>query len=209
MIERIIYMSGEEFVKKLLGGEREFTHIRLEPYFNLSGNDAFDNLQDYLGSTNLEEAPVILNQAELRGLDADGLYLPYLKANDASFKHGSMMETDLRYSQFKNTDFRYARLPQIKMMDTDLENADLRQADLNLARLDNALLSGANLAGATLLFTNLQGANIQGIVNLHQARFVDTANFQFVSLTGREKAIIREELWAQEGKKRRLFGGTG
>ena len=153
--------------------------------------------------------PIILERADLTGLDADGLHLPFLKAGGACFKHATLMQADLRSSELRNADFRYAKLPQTDKKGSDLEDADLRQADLNLAILNDCRLSGANAAGTNLLFTNLQGADINGIVNLAQARSVDTANFQFVRLSEKEKAIIRTELWAQQGKKRRLFGGAG
>jgi len=70
-------------------------------------------------------------------------------------------------------------------------------------------LTGADFSGASLQFTNMQAADVKGIKNLGLARFVETTNFQFAQLTEKEKSIIRSELWAQEGKKRRLFGGSG
>jgi len=209
MPDNTIRLAGLEFIKKLLGGERDFSGIRLDPHFNLSGDDGFADVQKYLSDADLENAPVILEHADLTGVDADGVYLPFLKASGACFKHATLMEANLQSSELRNTDFRYAKLPQTNMKACDLEGADLRQADLNLATLNTSRLSGTDVAGANLLFTNIQGADINGIVNLAQARSVDTANFQFVSLSEKEKAIIRTELWAQQGKKRRLFGGAG
>ena len=55
----------------------------------------------------------------------------------------------------------------------------------------------------------MQKADMKGIKNLGLARFVETVNFQFADLTKKEKSVIRQELWAQESKKRRLFGGSG
>jgi len=209
MAETKVFVKGQEFVRKLLDGERDFSNVRLEPYFGLSGDDSFATLQEYLKTSDMQKAPVIFEKADMTGMDADGLYLPYLRANGASFKHATMMEAHLASGQFSHADFRYAQLLQTNMEHADLRNADLRQADLNLALLNNTLLGGANFLGTKLLFTNLQSANIKGIVGLEQATHCATANFQFVTLTDKEKAVIRRELWAQEGKKRRLFGGTG
>jgi len=209
MAENRVQMPGVEFIRKLLDGERDFSRIRLAPYFSLSGSESFPAVQTYLNEADLENAPVLLDAADLSGLDADGLHLPFLRARGANLKHATLMEANLESSDLRSADLRYARLPQTDMRASDLRDADMRQADLNLASLNNCTLTGANVAGATLLFTNMQAANITGIVNLAQARSVETANFQFVSLSEREKAIIRMELWSQEGKKRRLFGGTG
>ena len=139
------------------------------------------------------------------GLGAEG----GVGAAGACFKQATLLEAKLESSEFENADFRYARLPQANMKTCHFRDADLRQTDLNLAELNGSLLSGANVAGANLLFTNLQATDIKGIVNLQLARSVETANFQFVSLGEIEKNIIRAEMWSQQGKKRRLFGGAG
>lgn len=209
MAEHNMELSGREFIEKLLAGERDFTGVRLEPYFNLSGDENFEALCDYLQDQDLTKEPVILEGADLRGIDADGLYIPYLKANSACLKHATLMEANLEDAELRSVDFRYARLPQTKMKGADLRDADMRQADLNLSVLTETKLTGCNVAGAHLLFTNMQGADITDIMNLVHGRSVDTANFQFVSLSDKEKQAIRMELWASQGKKRRLFGGAG
>jgi len=209
MAKKLTFMKGEEFVQKILSGERDFSNIELEQDFNLCGYEGFDELQSYLKDADLEEKPLIVENSKFRQLDADGIYLPFLKANNASFKHAAFMEANLKGSQFENTNFRYARLAKANMMDSNLKNADLQLADLNLASLINTVLSEANFSGADLQYTNMQKADMKGIKNLGLARFVETANFQFADLTEKEKSVIRRELWAQEGKKRRLFGGSG
>jgi len=175
----------------------------------LSGYEAFDELQTYLKDADLEEKPLIVENSKFRQLDADGLYLPFIKANNANFKHGTFMAANFENGQFKNTDFRYAKLAQVSMKNSNLENSDLRQADLYLSSLIGTILTGADFSGASLQFTNMQAADVKRIKNLGLARFVETTNFQFAQLTEKEKSVIRSELWAQEGKKRRLFGGSG
>lgn len=204
-----IRMSGQEFVRKLLEGERDYADIILEPYFSLSASEHFAAIQAQLRAADLEDTPMILEGADLTGINADNLYMPFVKANRACFKHATLMEAHLESSEFEKADFRYARLPQTNMKTCHLRDADLRQTDLNLAELNSSVLTGANVAGANLLFTNFQATDIKGIVNLHLARSVETANFQFVSLGDKERSIIRAEMWSQQGKKRRLFGGAG
>jgi len=209
MAKKLIFMKGEEFVQKVISGERDFSNIELEQDFDLSGYEGFDELQTYLRHADLEERPLIVENSKFRQLDADGLYLPFLKANNANFKHGTFMGANFENSQFKDVDFRYAKLAQVNMRNSNLENSDLRQADLYLSSLIGTVLAGVDLSGASLQYTNMQASNVKGIKNLGLARFVGTTNFQFADLTEKEKSIIRRELWAQEGKKRRLFGGSG
>jgi len=209
MAKKLTFMKGEEFVQKVISGERDFSNIELEQDFNLCGHEKFEEMQKYLKNINLKETPVIIENSSFRRLDADELYLPFLKANNASFKHAALMGANLKGSQFENTNFRYARLAKANMMDSNLKNADLQLANLNLASLINTILTEADFSGADLQYTNMQKANMKGIKNLELARFVETANFQFADLTEKEKSIIRNELWAQQGKKRRLFGGSG
>jgi uncharacterized protein YjbI with pentapeptide repeats len=209
MANELIFMKGREFVQKVLSGERDFSNIELEQDFDLSGYEAFDELQTYLKDADLEEKPLIVENSKFRQLDADGLYLPFIKANNANFKHGTFMAANFENGQFKNTDFRYAKLAQVSMKNSNLENSDLRQADLYLSSLIGTILTGADFSGASLQFTNMQAADVKRIKNLGLARFVETTNLQFAQLTEKEKSVIRSELWAQEGKKRRLFGGSG
>jgi len=209
MTKKLIFMKGQEFVQTILSGERDFSNIELEQDFDLSGYEGFDELQAYLKDASLEEKPLIVENSKFRQLDADGIYLPFLKADNANFKHGTFMGANFENAQFKNADFRYAKLAQVNMKNANLENADLRQADLYLSSLIATVLAGVDLSGASLQYTNMQAADVKGIKNLGLARFVETTNFQFADLTEREKSIIRRELWAQQGKKRRLFGGSG
>jgi len=209
MEKKLMFMKGEEFVQKILSEERDFSNIELEQDFDLSGYEGFDELQTYLKGADLEANPLIVKNSKFRRLDADGIYLAFLKANNANFKHATFMGANFQNAQFKNADFRYAKLAQVNMKNSNLENADLRQADLYLSSLIGTTLTGVDLSGASLQYTNMEAADVKGIKNLGLARFVETTNFQFADLTEKEKSVIRRELWAQQGKKRRLFGGSG
>jgi len=73
----------------------------------------------------------------------------------------------------------------------------------------DAVLAGADLEAADLEYANLEGAELEGVRNLQWARFLKTVNFQFARIGEEEKKIIREALWMEESRKRRLFGGSG
>jgi uncharacterized protein YjbI with pentapeptide repeats len=209
MAKKLIFMKGQEFVQKTISGERDFSNIELEQNFDLSGYEGFGELQTYLLAADLKERPLIVENSKFRQLDADGIYLPFLKANNVNFKHATFMGANFENAHFKNADFRYAKLTQANMKNSNLENSDLRQSDLYLSSLIGTVLMGADFSGASLQYTNMQAADLKGIKNLELARFVGTANFQFAKLTEKEKSVIRDELWSQESKKRKLFGGSG
>ena len=209
MDRQLVFVKGNEFIKKILSGERDFSGIELEEGFDLCGDDSFDELQEYLKKCDLEKTPVNIEGSKLRRLDADGIYLPFVRAKGANLKHAALMGANLENAQLEMSDLRYARLSRVKLNNANLKNADLRLADLNLASLVKTILAGANFEAADLEYTNMQNADLKGVKNLQWARFLKTVNFQFAEITDKEKEIIRQALWAEESKKRRLFGGSG
>jgi len=209
MATQLIFVKGKEFIKKILSGERNFSGIELEEGFDLCGDEGFDELQGYLNKCDFKKDPINIEGSKLRHLDADGLYLPFVRAKGVNLKHAALMGANLENAQLENADLRYARLARVKLANANLKNADLRLADLNLASLIGATLTEADFDVADLEFTNMQRVNLKGVKNLQWARFLKTVNFQFADITDKEKEIIRQALWAEESKKRRFFGGSG
>lgn len=209
MANELIFMKGREFVQKILSGETDFSSIDLEEGFDLCGYSGFDELQEYLKKSDLKKDPINIEGAKLRHLDADGLYLPYLRAKGANLKHAALMGANLKNAEFEKADLRYARLARADLTNSNLRDADLRLADLNLASLRGTALTGTNFEAADLEYANMQYADLKDVKNLEWARFLKTVNFQFANLTEKEKSVIRSALWAEESKKRRLFGGSG
>jgi uncharacterized protein YjbI with pentapeptide repeats len=209
MNKSLMSVKGKEFIKKILSGERDFSGIELEEEFDLCGDDAFYELQEYLRKSDLEKNPVNIEGSKLRRLDADGLYLPFVRAQGVNLKHAALMGANLENAQLEMSDLRYAKLSRVKLNSANLKNTDLRLADLNLASLTGASLTGADFEAADLEYTNMKSADLKGVKNLQWARFLKTVNFQFADITDKEKEIVRQALWEEESKKRRLFGGSG
>ena len=209
MAEKLFAMEGGEFVRKILSDEKDFSKINLEEGFDLCGYSGFDELQKYLKNSDLEKNPIILEGAKLRHLDADGLYLPFLRASGVNLKHAALMGANLKNADFEKADLRYVRFARANLANSDLRDADLRLSDLNLASLIRTVLNGANFEAADMEYTNLQHADLKNVKNLEWARYLKTVNFQFADLTEKEKSVIRNALWSEESKKRRLFGGSG
>ncbi len=144
MAEKLIFVKGEEFIKKIISGERNFFNIELEEGFDLCGHENFNEMQDCLKNGDLKNSPLILNGSKLRNLDADGIYLSFLEAKNVNMKHTALMGADLSKSCFENADMRYVRLSFAKLTDANFKNADFRLADLNMVSLKGALVTVTN-----------------------------------------------------------------
>ena len=94
-MRKVIPMTGNEFVERLLKGERDFSGIRLEDWFNLTGHEKFPKLQDHLLRSKLWNEPIILDAADLRYLQAGGIYWPFLRAEFADFRGANLEKSNL------------------------------------------------------------------------------------------------------------------
>ena len=54
MAAQLTSMKGEEFAGKILAGERDFSRIELEGYFDLAGYGRFNEMQNYLAGEKFE-----------------------------------------------------------------------------------------------------------------------------------------------------------
>ncbi|MBI4116200.1 pentapeptide repeat-containing protein [Candidatus Pacearchaeota archaeon] len=152
-------ISGEEFVGKILNGERDFSNIYLEKNFDLNGNDAFTELQEYLRSPGYN-SDLELRGATLIGLKANGIYLPYLNAPFAKIYHSQfsgahLPKTNLCGSVLTGSNFNFAKLWNADLSKTRLERTQFKEAELNEANLAEAVCRGTNFRKAELVGVNL------------------------------------------------------
>ena len=101
-------MKGKDFVKKILEGERDFSSIKLEDSFNLSGFKGFEDLQRYLKKADLRHYPIILNYAELIYIKASGLYLPYVNGRKINLERANLPRANLREANLQEAILRGA-----------------------------------------------------------------------------------------------------
>ena len=174
MAIQLKYMEGKEFVRQALSGERDFSKTRLEEGFDLSGYESFDELQKYLKNQNLKENPFAIDYSQLKGVKAIGIYLPYVKGEEAYLVG--------------------AKLVGAKLERADLVGAKLERADLRGADLERADLRGADLERAELWGADLSGANLKAVKNLDEVLNLGEANFCRTRVSEKEKAIIESAL---------------
>ena len=168
MAARLKYMAGREFVRQVSSGERDFSRMRLEEGFDLSGYDCFDGMQECLIYLQNHEAnPLLITGSQLRGVKARGIYLPFVKGKGASFRRAELGEVNFEGADLERADFEGADLEGAYFLRAHLEKAHFGGADLRWAYLEGAHLQGAHLEkahlqGAHLEKAHLQGAHLQG-----------------------------------------------
>ena len=180
-------MTGEEFVEKILAGVRDFSGINLEKKFYLDEHKRFQEMQDYLKRQDLGKNPIIINDSAFMHLQAQDLYLPFVRGSEADLSgadlagaylvkallvgadlmRANLVEANLEEANIKQADLVRANLKGANLEGTFLKGADFRGANLNGANLERAYLGfanfeGANLEEAKLLGANLNGANLEG-----------------------------------------------
>lgn len=186
MATKLKQMKGEEFVKKILESETDFTKIELEKNFNLNGYDGsherFKEIQDYFKNKkslkDIQESSLILNFSDFSYIKARDLFLPYLNAEGTNFTGADFMGAHFLYIDFR---------------DANLTGADLGFARLWGGDFERAIFIDTNLWGADLWLANLKYAK-----NLEDAKNLDSAHFLHTKVTELERIIIERALLNKE-----------
>lgn len=188
MPQQLKYMSGEEFVKEVLNGERYFLRIHLEPNFNLNAYDEFGALRDYLVEADLETDPINFQGSKLVGITARNFHLPNIKA-----QHTDLSRANLSLTHLEEADFRGAMLDTANLSSACLRKADLRGAYLVSADLRKAVLDDTEFWG-----TYLAGADLRNVEDLDKAVNLGFAVFDRTRVTRAEQQVINSALATRE-----------
>jgi len=191
-------MKGEDFIRKILEGESDFYGIELEYNFDLSSHELFGKMQNYLEKQYLAKNPIIINNSDLSGIQARGLYMPYVKVAGSVLWNANLQYSILNFADFRNTDLTYTNFKHAELDHADFQNADLQYVNFKHANLYFSDFRGANfdlaqLSGADLVLADLRGSrNLEKSINLQCASFVGS------KVTPREEAILRNV--SEDGK---------
>ena len=175
-------ISGDEFVKKILEGERDFRRINLTPGFNFSLHEGYEQLKHYLGENkeDLKENPLNLIEARLQDIIMKLDFFDVI-ARGASFK-GSDLSGSIYYGvDFEMVSFYKATMPDVKLLDSNLSRANffntylgnafftksnLMGASFYCANLSDATFYAADVAGVNFSQSDLTRTDLRGVVNL-------------------------------------------
>lgn len=206
------YMTGDEFVTRLLRGERDFSRIRLEA-FDLRGHDRFPEVQDYLTKQQLIDSPLLMDNSSFKYLKAEGICLPFVRGTRmdlgaANLRRANLWRADLRDANLGGADLQGAYLWGANFQGADLRQANFARADLRAANLARAKLrdvsfKGADLRGAYLGETSFEGADLRGadlrqVRNLEDAIGLAIASLGEARVTAAEKEIISKKSYVDD-----------
>src|SRR3989344_3778687 len=157
-----IRISAEEFLGKILVGERDFRNIELKQGTRLSDNPMYKATRDYLVKlgTELKQSPVNLSHSNLGYVRFNHLYLPYVIAEGTCFSKSQLWCADLSHGNFRDARFRGANLRRTNFKGANLSRANLYEAELTGAALIDTDLTSSNLARANLYKANISRANL-------------------------------------------------
>lgn len=173
-----VKIAGEEFVRRILEGERDFSRVTLKNY-EFSEDERFREFYEYLLSQDFQSQPldfsnswfqnVRFNVGRKHSSTMRRLSFPYIIGNNLYFVGSNLKYVDFRHSSFREASFREADLQY-----TDFRFCDFYDADFDDARVVN---------------TDFRGAR-----NLRTTRNMERAYFWFTLVTPEERKIFEEIL---------------
>ncbi|MSQ24177.1 MAG: pentapeptide repeat-containing protein [Chloroflexi bacterium] len=207
-------ISVDEFIKKILAGERNLGAIQLAPGSDLAGNRDFAKLNTYLRAQDLRNEPLALEGSDWQGLKAADFFIQFAKLPGVNLKGADLFGADLRRSDLSGANMAGANvsrgvLANTRLMNGDLSSANLRYCDIYESNMTDANLRGADLSGARLLNMSLRGADLTGAkmtncdlyrCDLRGAKGLETVldlasgNFRASVVTENEIAVISAAL---------------
>ncbi len=158
----MIEMTGEQFVCKILQGERDLSGVEIPIGTDLSKIQGYAEMNDYLKRQALDKSPIILKYSNLEGVRASNLWLPHTLATGVQLYRARLERVNFKGARLDGANFLEAEL-----FEADFSGADLREADLRCAYMGRANIRGADLRrasfyNATLKDTDLREADLRG-----------------------------------------------
>lgn len=211
MAEHLKQMKGDEFVAKLLAGERDFRRIKLEEGYKGPVGDGYSKLNTYFheNTNDFIENPLKLFNADFSHVFFGGFNFSHAKAREVKFEKSEFLycrfkSADLQSANFYGArlvkaDFSDAKLISASFLSADLTSAyllrtDLTQADFESARLREATFAHANVFSARFRDANLYKADLLFVHNLDQAIGLSSAHFLETKVDRKDLPTLKRAL---------------
>lgn len=161
----------------------------LTTYRNEDTGISYEKLEYYIkkNERSFRDAPINISKSTARHLQAEGLYMPWLKAPDADLRGANFSEA----GSHKATYLYGADFTRAKLMESYFNNANLKGVWFSGADLSKAILEGADLENAQLDNAKFYGTNLRGVKNLEKADGIAYAKYKKTIVTEKEYEIIQ------------------
>ena len=120
-------MKGEEFMSRIMRGEREFDRIILKNFDFNSDEQMWNEFQRYLVGQEFDQDKnrIKIDYAEFENVHASGIYVPFIQAHSATLRNVA-----LTYTTIMNADFWYAKLTNVNFIGAEKKGARFNDATL-------------------------------------------------------------------------------
>ncbi len=176
-----IRIQPDEFIKKVLEGEKDFSRLIMENLDNsriyLSMYDGFRDMNKYLSACeNQGIQPLIINNAVFCKVDAEGICLPGAEAEGIEIEFSKFSSANLRGANLKNSKIVGVSLSGADLSDANLQHSLLtpfieghecyahQETSLYGANLERADLSGSKICSVDFGQAKLNNAKLKGAV---------------------------------------------
>ncbi len=180
--DNLTKMSGDEFVTKLLSGEKDLRHIYVEDWFDLSGHDGFGELNEYFrseyaGRRRLADAqckkedtgycmdggglPMVdhdervdISGSRIMHMNARGLYMPFLIAQGSQLSYSDFSSGILDFSDFFGSAMASVLMRDARIRKCNFSGCYMPMSDFMHARARGSDFSHSDIEDSIMFYIN-------------------------------------------------------
>ena len=194
---QVVEITGKEFIRKALAGERGFSRTKFvgEP---LAPQD-MEEINSYLKRLDqegvLRQEPIILDLADLSGVEIPVIHSPYPNIEPVSIY---APHTKARGIRAVRANIAWAVLDDADLGPYEHPNhsftrSDLRYCIADHAKMRRSIIKGARVAGVRFLNLDLSYADMKDLEDLERAKYVSSGIFTGALVSPRDDEIIRRQ----------------
>ncbi len=209
-------MTAQEFMRKVMDGERELPGIHLPDGKNDFTQDkaAFEAFNAYMRGQELRANPVVAEGSDWRGVKAPGAFLQFTKLPKSDLRGAFLHAAELRRADFTESQLQGADLSLANMMVSVLQRADLSDCILRGVDLYEASMAGAvfhradlsnayfmrlnfkeaDLTDATVFMAQFYRADLRGVKGLETVRGLGAARYHRLGVSEQELRVVESAI---------------
>jgi len=195
-------MSGEEFVERVVFGQRYFPKITVLPGSNLRDSPYYRKMQQRLRHSDCERDPLVLDNAKLEKVYIGSLYAPFIQARNLSLRGAYISKAILAYGNLEGVDLSDAYIKGANFAGTNFLGGDFSRAVVHASNLGESVFSDARLRDVDLFENDFKAANFEGAI-FDDVRGLETSlNLKNAEGLQEIKTSFPEGLWIMDAQAR-------